>query len=197
MADAAEKLSASAVLKTLQQTEQDFEWYPTTDDIIQVIRKDLISFYGTPSSTGQTVSASVLDCGAGDGRVLQKITDNCNRYAIEKSRPLLDNLDPGIFVVGTEFFAQSLLDKKVDVVFCNPPYSDYQQWASKIITEANSDLVYLVIPSRWRASQAIEHALSIRKAKHTSIGEFDFLSADRKARCHVEILRITLRPWSS
>ena len=172
------------MVKTLKEEDQDFEWYPTTDEIIQVIKTDAILELDE--------AFSILDCGAGDGRVLNALTEHGDKYAIEKADPLLQVLSKNIFIVGTDFNEQTLIDKKVDVVFSNPPYSVFEAWATKIITEANSSYIYLVIPERWKNCEPLQAALKKREAKTKVIGSFDFLKADRAARAKVDILKIEL-----
>lgn len=125
----------NALVAELKDNQQDFEWYPTTNEIIEAVKHDL-------SNQKLDGKYSVLDCGAGDGRVLKQLTDG-RKYAIEKSKPLLKALDRNIFVVGTDFMEQTLIDKRVDVVFSNPPYSVFNQWMTKIILEARAKLLYL------------------------------------------------------
>jgi hypothetical protein len=173
------------------ESGQDFEWYPTTSEIIDVIVKSVVNDREVNHRSYSSPQFSILDCGAGDGRFLAAF-DDAKKYAIEKSRPLLDSLPANVFIVGTDFHEQTLIDKKVDVVFCNPPYTEYEQWASKIITEANASYVYLVIPRRWTNSTSISNALSIRDVEAKSIGGFDFENAERKARAKVDIVRIDL-----
>lgn len=177
-------VATRSLVADIKQCGQDFEWYPTTDEILQTIKTDM-------DDEVKSDYPSVLDCGAGDGRALMVLTSG-DRYAIEKSKPLLNILDRNIFVVGTEFDEQTLIDKKVNVVFSNPPYTEFERWASKIITEANAGYVYLVIPSRWIDSHPIQVAIDSREAKTKVIGSFDFLQADRAARAKVDIVRITL-----
>ena len=76
-------MNTLSLLKKVKDADQDFEWYPTTDEIIQTIKMDL------SGERFQHDTPSVLDCGSGDGRVLKALTDN-DKYAIEKSRPLLE-----------------------------------------------------------------------------------------------------------
>ncbi|KZX57747.1 hypothetical protein A3709_19175 [Halioglobus sp. HI00S01] len=181
---AEQKISSRQMIQSVAGTDQDFEWYPTTTEIIETIAYDLseVEFMEKPS---------MLDVGAGDGRVLKALGGA--KYAIEKSRPLLDSMDPDIFIVGTEFSQQTLIDKKVNTVFSNPPYSEFDAWATRIIREANAALVYLVIPSRWSDSKTIQGAIEARNAVAEVIGEFDFHNADRQARAHVNIVKISLR----
>jgi hypothetical protein len=177
-------MSNRSLLKTVPNTEHDFEWYPTTDEIINCIKADM-------EISGGAEYPSILDCGAGDGRVLMALGGS-KRYAIEKSRPLLDAMDRSIFVVGSEFQEQTLIDLPVDVLFSNPPYSQYENWATKIITEGNATTVYLVIPDRWHKVDIIQDAIKAREGKSSVIGSFDFLDADRKARAKVDIVKINL-----
>lgn len=178
------------IIAQVANTKHDFEWYPSTDEIIGVIKKDIYS-EDRWGYRGEISSPSILDCGAGDGRVLKKLTKG-KKYAIEKSEALLNTLDRNIFVVGTDFDQQTLIDKKVSIVYSNPPYSQYELWASKIILEANAGLIYLVLPNRWSSSKKLKEALAIREAESEVLGTFDFLNADRKARAIVNIIRIDL-----
>ncbi|KKN25370.1 hypothetical protein LCGC14_0885300 [marine sediment metagenome] len=154
-------------VQILKENGEDFEFYPTTDDMIRAV-------FAAAGSFG-----SMLDIGAGDGRVLEKIHKlkisrakkdkydffgSLDKYAIEKSLVLIENMPPDISIVGTDFLLQALIDKKVDLVFCNPPYSQYEAWAVKIIKEANAKTVFLIIPDRWKDSKLIKRALEQRNA---------------------------------
>ncbi len=52
-------------------------------------------------------------------------------YVMEKSTILLGNLDDESICLGTDFINSTLIDKKVDTIFCNPPYSDFMNWSIK------------------------------------------------------------------
>lgn len=187
-----------ALLHEAVATHQDYEWYPTTDEIINAVAEHLFS-------TGSKRS-SLLDVGAGDGKVLKALANKAAErghsymelFAIEKSRPLLDCLDSEIAIVGTDFWEQTLVDKKVDVIFSNPPYSEFGLWSEKLIREANAGKVYLVIPSRWKDNVHIQEALTARQAQVKVLGSFDFLNAeDRTARAKVDLVYVDLRFYNS
>lgn len=180
------KPSTHSLVNAIKESEQDYEWYPTTDEILQKIKDDIEENVVVRHS-----HASVLDCGAGDGRALLKLTEG-KRYAIEKSKPLIDAMDRSIFMVGTDFHQQTLIDKQVDIVFCNPPYSEYEQWMAKIIREANASHIYFVAPIRWAESEAIAASLKVRESNTVILDQFDFLQAERKARALVNIVRVDL-----
>jgi hypothetical protein len=213
------QISTPALVAKLKQADEDHEWYPTTDDIINTIADDIRKFDGQHNQHD-----SILDIGAGDGRVLTRISDRLTSneknmynvhlglYAIEKSRVHLNNLPKDIVVIGTDFHEQTLVDKRMAFTFCNPPYSEFEDWAYRIIRECPSPVIYLVIPKRWRRSERIKLALESRgidfdgtdgedeDAKYAffpadvrSLGEFDFHQADRQARVEVEIVRISAR----
>ena len=173
----------NALIENLKNNGQDFEWYPTTEEILKVFFKD----YG---------SGSILDIGAGNGGVytqLKKISNGkwgSSFYAIEKSQILISQMPADIFVVGTDFHQQTLIDKEVNTVFCNPPYSEYEKWAVKIIEQANCENIYLVIPERWKDSKLIKQAIKSRKWAYRTLGSFDFLNAERQARCKVNLLKL-------
>lgn len=185
-------IPTNSLVKQIKENNQDMEFYPTTDEILDTVRVSIHK--NNQSRHGDGVdSYSLLDCGSGDGRVLRSIGhEHGDKYAIEKSTILLNELDKDTYVIGTDFYEATLIDKQVDIIFCNPPYSEYEQWASKIIQEANSKHIYLVIPDRWRNSQVITNAITLRGLtdRVEVIGNFDFLNADRKARAHVDILHI-------
>lgn len=175
----------------LKQDNSDFEWYPTTSEMIDEIRSDLIKKGYARFGDNSQLGLSVLDVGAGDGRVLRKLT-NGSRYAIEKSEVHLKNIKADTFIVGTDFEQQTIMDKKVDMVFSNMPYSCFEGWAEKLIKEANAQVVYLIMPSRWTRSKKIADAIEARQGKANVIYNGDFLDAERKARAEVEIVCITL-----
>lgn len=191
--------TSKALVADLKNLGQDFEWYPTTDEIMDLVKKDMMKEYKTleyNQVTGKNDyilgSVAVLDCGAGDGRVVKNLSNGGDSFAIEKSTKLIEAMSKDIFIIGTDFFQSTLIDKKVDVIFCNPPYSEYESWATKIITECNCKSVYLVIPQRWKKSKLIEVALKTRGVKHKVLGSYNFLNAERKARAVVEVVVITM-----
>jgi len=173
--------SISSLVAELKNNNQDLDFYPTTTEIINIIKKSI-----------DEDNCSILDCGAGNGNALNKLT-NGKKYAIEKSQILIKEMNPDIFIVGCDFHENSLIDKKVDVVFCNPPYFEYVQWATKIINESNAKEIYLVIPERWKNKEEILYAIKDRGASFEIIGNTDFLEADRPARAKVDIVKINLQ----
>jgi len=172
-----------ALIKEIKENNQDFEFYPTTDEILESL-KNRINLLSNKSS--------ILDIGAGNGKVLNTF-DIRTKYAIEKSKILIENMNKDIFIVGTDFNEQTLIDKKVDIIFCNPPYSVYEEWSNKIIKEANSYTIFFVIPERWKKQKSILDSLKLRDAEYEIINSFDFLdSEDRKARTKVDLIQINL-----
>lgn len=222
-------MSALQIVKNLKHHNQDFEFYPTTREIIEAMYWSLLGDKVdefTYRANGRRFS--MLDIGAGNCKVFDTIkqiaeeqplldqyyyhdrvkdskswrNDNerlANRVfidkymAIEKSQLLIDLMPKEALVVGVDFHENTLIDKQADIVFCNPPYSEYAQWSTKIIREANAKYIYLVIPQRWGNNKGIAQALKDRKAKAKIIGNFDFLNAeDRKARAYVSLVKISL-----
>lgn len=180
------KKYTTGIVSVLKDRGEDFSFYPTTTQIINIIKHNL-----RKNDNGE-ISQSILDCGAGDGRVLSALT-NGKKYAIEKSQILVKGMAEDIFIVGCDFFENTLIDKKVDVVFSNPPYSVYKEWSIKIINESNANDIFLVIPERWKNQPDILSAIKDREATYKIIGSADFLDADRQARAKVDIIRIYLK----
>jgi len=177
------------IIKKLKNAQEDFEWYPTTKAILAVIHKDLEKFY--------IREFSLLDPCAGDGRALTSLCPKGIKYGVEKSSILRECWHKDIIPIGTDFFGTNLINIGASVTFCNPPYSEYSEWASKIIRETESELLYFVIPARWRNNKNIKLALADRKLTYKVIGKADFNtnvdSGERKARAVVEIIRFDNR----
>lgn len=183
--------STSALVRHLKENFEDYEWYPTTPEIADCIKADMLQFSYDHDNEGMP-KCSVLDIGAGTGSLLTRLTSG-PKFAIELSRALVQQMPADIFVIGSDFNSQSLVDKRSDIAVSNPPYKDFSAWSTRIITEANASIVYLVIPKRWEADSDIQNAIKSRRAEATVIGKFDFLEADRKARAFVHVIRIDLR----
>lgn len=189
-------MTTAALIDTLREAGADFEFYPTTDEMIQVVIKHLTKTHRPWNRDDEKMSlGALLDIGAGDGRVLKAFAEACycsGLYAIEKSAPLIEQMPANIAIVGTDFETQTLIDKDVDIIFCNPPYSKYEEWVVKIIKEGLCNEVYLILPRRWKQSKPIKAALESREAKAKTLWSGDFATAERKARAVVDILCVTL-----
>jgi hypothetical protein len=77
-----------------------------------------------------------------------------------------------------------------DAIFCNPPYSEFKQWVLKILNEANTRLIYFIVPERWQQDAEINQIIKERGAKTSVLAEFDFLQAERQARARVNVVKI-------
>ena len=183
--------STAALVRHLKANNEDFEWYPTTPQILLCVKSDLLRFSESQTNPGWPM-CSVLDIGAGNGSALAALTVG-PKLAIELSRTLVEQMPADVFVIGADFHAQSLLDKRSQVIYCNPPYKQYESWAVRIIKEANADIIYFVIPERWESNTQILNAIKGRKAQTEIIGQYDFLDAEREARCKVHVVRVDLR----
>lgn len=181
-------MTTHSLVTQIKEQEQDFEWYPTTEEILEIIKSDINQM---AHEYVVEDNPSILDCGSGDGRSLVYLTEG-QRYAIEKSEILVSNMDKSIFVIGSDFHQQTLIDKSVDIIFCNPPFSEYCSWTSKIIREAKAGYLYFVLPDRWESRFPIQEALELRDAEAEVIGTADFLNADRQARAKVSIVKVQL-----
>jgi hypothetical protein len=209
-------------VKTLQTGREDREWYPTTAEILAAMNGDLHTLFaekelaqGTRRFNGKELFdyhlthnretqkdeytyfvRSVLDVGAGDGRVFDALSGVHNdietgrRYGIEIAQTQADDLIArDIFIIGRDFFKTSLIDKAYSVIFSNPPFSIFVPWVQKLLAKANFGVMYLVLPVRWKQSMGEKSGLDRYDAKN--IGEFDFLHADREARAQVNLIRLT------
>lgn len=179
------------LLKEVKEAGQDFEWYPTTPEIIRKVVTN-ISQHGS----GYRSAPTILDVGAGDGRFLReakKEMPSATCYGIEKSTILCRELAKHAFIIGADAMQQSYFTKTIDATFCNPPYKEYVDWSVKLIRETSIGNLFLVIPDRWKTNLEIQEALAYRGATGMSLGTFDFLNAERQARCTVEIVKIRFK----
>ena len=192
----------NGLIAELKEAGEDFEFYPTTRDMVRRIWK-----FKKACRYGHDRLGNVLDIGCGKCD-FRKWVNELNResedrssvdiseyFVIEKSRILIDRLDPDVIVLGTDFNETTLIDKEVNTIFCNPPYSEYEEWTRRIILESNCDDIFLIIPSRWKQSKTIQLALRSLKAPFGTklvsvLGHADFLNAERNARAKVDILHI-------
>lgn len=209
------KKQTADLIETLKDAGEDFEFYPTTKDMVRAIWDHALSDAHSNSRDRQRY-CDVLDIGCGTCNFRRWI-EELNReepgilhlhkyFVIEKSTVLLERLDAETIVLGTDFHETTLIDKAVDIIFCNPPYSEYEEWTRKIITESQCKGIYLVIPERWKNSEIIKKAISTLKAPLRDsyernakvvevIGHADFLNAERTARAKVDILFIN-KVWT-
>lgn len=178
-------MSINALIEELKENEQDFEFYPTSKEMLEVIKENL-----------QYIREcnSVLDIGCGTCN-FKKYIPGYEYFVIEKSKILLEKLDAETIVLGTDFHSTLLIDKKVDVIFCNPPYSEYAEWAKKIIWDGNCKYIYLIIPQRWKQNEEINKCIEALNARVEVLGSFDFLNAERSARAKIDIVKIDKRRY--
>lgn len=185
-------MSINNLIRELKENNQDFEFYPTTKEMIKPIYRVVNG-------------GDWLDIGCGTcnfKKFFEELRNEvqpkeCDKpkyfgkyYVIEKSRILLDKLEKDVICLGTNFHDTMLLDKPVQNIFCNPPYSEYEQWACKIIFEANCKNIFLIIPERWQKSENIQKAIKESNSDYRILGNFDFLDAERAARAKVNVVHI-------
>lgn len=184
-------MNTNKVIQKMKENNDDFEWYPTTQEIVNKLGTK-IYFNGTNK---------ILDIGCGKGDFFDKLSKvsnpNIYKYGIEKSQTLINEMPDDIVLLGTDFMEQSLVDKKMDLIFCNPPYSQYEDWTVRILSEGNAAKIALVIPDRWEKSEKIQQVIRDRKLSVDNLGSFNFLNAERKARANVNLLLINFDKYKS
>ncbi|MDK9793693.1 DUF4942 domain-containing protein [Vibrio sp. D431a] len=188
------RMSGKASVEMIRGSVEDKEFYPTTDEIIEVVKNDI-------HSKSSYKAISLLDIGAGDGRVLTGVMgddiDDCDSrmkydlnhqrgvntlYGIEQSSQLTSLWHQNIIPAGTDFFDTDLMLIDARFTFTNPPFSLIEPWIYKVITESNSEFCYIVSPLRWRESETIKDAINKRNAEIESLGIFSFKNGDRPVK---------------
>ena len=197
-------------IRALQTANEDFEWYPTTPEIMQAMKDDIWKYlknhkrsYQDERREGIQITGrygekprldikSFIDIGAGDGRVLNFFEAD-KKYGIEIARAQADDLIcRGIFLIGRNFYDATLIDQYYSLIYSNPPFSDFERWVCKILYECNFCILYLVMPVRWKDNKIINKQMERYEA--SVVGEFDFSEGDREARGKVHLIRINA-PW--
>ena len=182
-------MSTNTLIKELKENNEDFEFYPTSKNMIDVI---------IPYLNHETV----LDIGCGTCNFKKFVSEAdiskiAKYYVMEKSKTLLNKLDDDTICLGTDFNANTLLDKKVSTIFCNPPYSEFENWTKRIISEGNFKQAFLIIPERWKNNIEIKNLLEKFDTRADVLGSFDFLNAERTARAKVDVIRLVKRKYNS
>jgi hypothetical protein len=214
--------STASKIRTLQAAYEDFEFYPTTPEIMEAMKKDIWKYlrmhendyeagwrgekdeikihkeWNDRKKKESLWINTILDIGAGDGRVLNFFNNFSNVrkiYGIEIARAQADDLiRKGIFIIGRDYWDVSLLEQKYSLIYSNPPFSVFERWVNKILMECNFRLLYLVMPVRWKNRKEITKELERYEA--TVVGEFDFSrasAADREARGKVNLVRVNAK----
>jgi hypothetical protein len=206
-------------LRVLEAGHEDFEWYPTTPEIMEAMKKDIWAYlrghksdYSSHWTNNENIKikteypyafqegkksetltiGSFLDIEAGDGRVLDFLEAD-KKYGIEIARAQADDLiRHGVFLIGRDFWIADLMNDSYGLIFSNPPFSRFEDWVVKILCECNFEILYLVMPVRWKNSKTITRELERYEA--AVVGEFDFSKADREARGRVNLVRVNA-PW--
>ncbi|UKA04466.1 DUF4942 domain-containing protein [Photobacterium damselae] len=190
----------SRLVDKLKANNEDFEWYPTTDEIISQIGNYVRKNWNEKEVqiNNRTNITSILDVGAGDGRVLEalgqvfNISKSGNLFAIEKSTILQGELPNHIFVIGSDFNEQSLMDKHIDFTYSNPPYKLFESWMVKILSESDG-FICMTVPSRWIEKQSIMNVIEERDYDYEIFYQTNFFDADRSARCSVDVIMFSPR----
>ena len=187
-------MSINALIEQLKENNEDFELYPTTKDMIYPIFHHYKSHYREIST--------ILDIGCGTCNFLNYMKefyekdDSISTFfkyqVMEKSKILINQLPKETIVLGTDFHQNTLLDKNVDAIFCNPPYSEYEDWTQRILNESNSKYIYMIIPERWIDNNDIMEIIKNKNIRYEILGCFDFLHSERIARAKVNVILFNL-----
>ena len=210
-------MSINQLINELKENNEDFEFYPTTKEMIRTIYRNseggewlnigcgtcnFRKYFNELSQEQEHIYEekekafrnSYTDDKGYNYDLQPKESDKPKRiykyFVIEKSKILLDKLEKDVICLGTDFNSTFLLDKPVENIFCNPPYSEYENWACRIIFESNCKNIFLIIPERWKDNENIQKAIEESNSEATILGSFDFLNAERPARAKVDVIKI-------
>lgn len=204
-------MNTTAIVQELKNNQEDFEFYPSTEEMVKTIYDDVRDtgswldigcgaghfkkfyrkFYEQESAKKAVCDRLYAENDYDSKYCYKGKPHDINKYyVIEKADTFMKILDTETICIGRDFFATELYDKQVDYLFCNPPYSEYDLWAERIILEGNFRTAYLIIPQRWKENAKIQEALRITQLYAHVVGSFSFMNAERSARANVDIIRI-------
>lgn len=204
-------MSINNLIQELKANNEDFEFYPTTKEMIEII-------YDNVDNSTEWLDIGCGTCNfkkyfnqIGDERQqirnLQekywKMNDYNDKfrptakegkhiskyYVMEKSKILINKFDADTICIGTDFNSNLLLDKPVKNIFCNPPYSEFEEWTKRILLEGNFNNAFLIIPVRWEKNEEIQKIIKDNHFESHILGCFDFLDAERAARTNVHVIK--------
>ncbi|GHU02117.1 hypothetical protein FACS1894147_03320 [Spirochaetia bacterium] len=211
----------SKKIKTLIANNEDFEWYPTTDEILQKMNQDLHLLFDkgnlgnsyrrrreelfyvhsdwdreTKKDVYSYTVKSFLDVGAGDGRVFEALHGVNNDIEIRRRY--------GIEIAKAQ--ADDLINRDIFIIgrdFFKTSLFD-KQYSVIFSNPPYSHFVpwteklfreanfgVMYLVLPVRWKQSIDKRCGIELYDVKNIGEFDFLHADRTARARVNLIRIT------
>lgn len=210
------------LIQTLKDNNQDFEFYPTTNEILVKIANTLKDSLSKDHNYRQTNDFTILDVCAGNGNALSALKQHLeeekeigfiNLQGIEKSPILYGTWDESIKLVGTDFFQENLYNKTADILFCNPPFSQTETWFKRLLDNCSSRIkhIFFVCPSKQGLSDKYRDMFDdfrFNKDKHNKHGiqmtvlqnehseSFSFKTADRSARVETVVLHIDLSKYA-
>ena len=104
--------TVNQLVAEIKENGQDFEWYPTTSEIVSALATKL-KIWKDWRNSGRTVG-SILDIGCGNGGFFEKLCKdeefkNIKKFGIEKSMILSEQLPDDVILLGTDFNQQTLI----------------------------------------------------------------------------------------
>lgn len=200
----------------LKENNEDYQFYPTAKEMIRPIYARLDSNMDILDIGCGTCNLRKFikefdeeknqkylnDIDLFNKKLIERYPDRPNTwhgkyFVIEKSQILINKLDKNVIVLGTDFYNTLLIDKKADVYFCNPPYSEFEEWTIEILKNGNYKKAYLIIPERWKNNERINTTIKNFNIKFNILGSYDFLNAERQARAKVELIEFDKRNETS
>jgi hypothetical protein len=213
-------MTTSKKVKVLTQNNEDFEWYPTTDEILTAMNQDLHELFTKGNLAGYTRERSnkyfgydwnhdretktdkytysintFLDVGAGDGRVFGAIKGVNGDVTIEKTY--------GIEIAQSQ--ADDLINRNVFIIgrdffkttLIDKGYSViFSNPPYSIFVPWAKKLLdeanfgVMYLVLPIRWETSIGKHPMLERYEVKKIGEFDFNNADRKAQVRVHLIRI-------
>src|SRR5574343_867888 len=139
-------MNTNTIVKELKENNQDFEFYPTSEEMLRVIyphlknekvldigcgtcnfKRFMRKFSQEDADFHNMLEEEAFQRGEASGEKYYKREKSAEDYekikkyyVMEKSTIILGKLDDESICLGTDFINSTLIDKKVDTIFCNP-----------------------------------------------------------------------------
>lgn len=90
-----------------------------------------------------------------------------------------------ILTLATNPKTTSLVDKEVDLIFCNPPMDKYEEYCKRIFEESLAGYALLVLPIEWKSNAEIKAYAKANRFEIEVIGAVGYIKDNQRAKAEL------------
>lgn len=90
--------------------------------------------------------------------------------------------DTNILSLSSSFETTTLVDKQVDVIFCNPSLEEYEICCKRIFEECLARYVFVVLPMEWKENAEIKAYAKANKFESDMVGAVGYVKDNKRAK---------------